>query len=193
MKTAWLALSAACLTISGNNAATARAATQSAEPAAMPAGIDCVRNRFSPDEWRAFSQLVVELGSNDDPRVQPLVRGVEACGTQLSWSPRKRQLAGMLVVGVAGTAALRAELAGQGIRIEQLDPTILSDRELVAAAENGAVDSAAGQAFAMRHMAEIERIAAGRSLTEGFGMKLGNYVGFRLLIDVAARLFGNAR
>jgi hypothetical protein len=158
----------------------------------MPPGLDCVRNRLSPDQRRALGQLALEQGSPQDPRAQPLVQAVDACGRTLSWSPEKRRQAAMFAVSVAGAAQVREFLAGRGVRIEELDRIILSDRELVAAAENGALDSSAGQAFAMRHFDELERIAAGQSLDGELGTRIGNYVAFRVLTETTARQFGRA-
>ena len=92
MKTKFLTLAllaalAACNRAPANNVATGNAsaaAVNTAAPApapapaaapgqtAMPAGLDCVRNRLSPDQRRAVAELAMEQGSRDDPRAQPL-------------------------------------------------------------------------------------------------------------------------
>jgi hypothetical protein len=206
MKRLWLAVSAACLTVPGYEAAIARelieaapagsllasapASTASPEPAARPAGLDCVRDRLSPDEWRALLQLALEQAPREDPRTQPLLRVVEACGNALSWSAEKTRLATMFTMSVAGVAVVRENLAGRGVRVEQLDQTILSDREFVAIAEHGVLDNAAGLAFTQRHADELGRVAAGQPLDGELGILIGNYIAFRVLTETLAAQFG---
>lgn len=157
---------------------------------AMPAGLDCARNRLSPDQRRAVAQGAIAQVSRDDPRMQPLVQAVDACGDELSWSPQKRRLAGMFSLSAAGAAGLRQELSGQGVRIPDLDQLILSDRELMAAAEENRLDSAAGSAFVERHLDALQTIANGNSLEGELGTRIGNYIAFRALAETLAAQFG---
>lgn len=195
MRKAWLTVLAACLPIAGHDAANADGLAISVQAPvlpAMPQGLDCVRSRLSPAQWRDFTALAVGQGGREDPRAQPVLQAVEACGDQLAWSPEKRRRAGMFTMSVAGAMGVRELLAAQGIRIEQLDPAILADRDLVAAAERDALDSGVGEAFATRHFDEFERIAGGRSLDGNLGVRFGNYIAFRVLIETTARQFARA-
>jgi hypothetical protein len=164
--------------------------SEAQQQTAMPPGLDCVRNRLSPEQRRAVAQAAMEQAPRDDPRAQPLVQAVDACGTELSWSPQKRRLAGMFSFSAAGAAGVREELTGQGVRVAELDQLILSDGELMAAAENGQLDSAAGSAFAQRHLEELQRIAGGDSLEGALGTRIGNYIAFRALAETLAAQFG---
>jgi hypothetical protein len=157
---------------------------------AMPAGLDCVRNRLTPEQRHGAAEVAMEQGSRDDPRARPLVEAVDACGEELSWSPQKRRLAGMFSLSAAGAAGLRELLGGRGVRLEELDRTILGDNELMSAAANGRLDSTAGQAFAARHLDELQRIAGGQELEGELGMRIGNYIAFRALAETLAAQFG---
>lgn len=188
--------------LAGNQAVTPPAATNSSglplpperseaqQTTAMPAGLDCARNRLSPEQRRAVAQAAIEQVSRSDPRVQLLVQAVDACGAELSWSPQKRRLAGMFSVSAAGAAGVREMLSARGIQIAELDQLILSDRELMAAAESGQLDSAAGSAFVERHPDELQRIAGGESLEGELGTRIGNYIAFRALAETLAAQFG---
>lgn len=137
-----LALVAACSQNSGNRAkagnnaaapandsvAAAPAPAQGAQQAGMPPGLDCVRNRLSPEERREFAQVAIERGSRDDPRAQPVLQAVEACGSELSWSPQKSRLAGMFTMSAAGAAGVREQFGARGVSVDELDQAILSDR-----------------------------------------------------------------
>jgi hypothetical protein len=156
--------------------------------AAMPAGLDCVRNRLSPGERRGVAQLASEQGSRDDPRAQPLLRAVDTCAAELSWSPQKRNLAGMSAMSSAGLAALQEELTGQGIGLAELDQAIQSDQPLMAAANAGQLGGTAGQEFAERHAAIIERMMAGRAEDQRLAVRIGNYIAFRAIaLSTASR------
>lgn len=202
-----VAVLAACNKTPANNVAAANQAAPAADgnsaglptppersaaagESAMPPGLDCVRDRLSPDERRAAAQLAMEQGSRDDPRAQTVLQAVEACGDQLSWSQQKRRLAGMFSLSAAGAAGIRQEMNGQGVPIEELDRTIISDSQLMAAAEAGQMGGSVGQDFAMRHIDEIQRIAGGRPLEGQLGMRIGNYIAFRALAETLAGQFG---
>ena len=161
-----------------------------AQEAALPAGLDCVRNRLTPEQRHAVAEVAVAQGSRDDPRAQPLVQAVDACGEELSWSQQKRRLAGMFSLSAAGVAGIRELLDGRGVRIEQLDQTILSDTQLMTAAANGRLDSNAGQEFAQRHLDELQRVANGQTLEGELGMRIGNYIAFRALAETLSVQFG---
>ncbi len=165
-----------------------RPATASAQ-AAMPPGLDCVRNRLSPDERRAVAQLASEQGSRDDPRAQPLVQAVDSCAEELSWSPQKRRLAGMFSMSAAGVTALQEELTGQGIALAELNRAIESDQPLMAAAGSGQLGGTVGAEFAQRNAALIERIMAGRLEDRELGIRIGNYIAFRALAIAMADRF----
>ena len=156
----------------------------------MPPGLDCVRNRLTPEQRRGIAQAAIEQAPRDDPRAQALIQAVDACSDELSWSPEKRRLASMFSVSAAGAAGVREELDGQGVRIEDLDRVILGDSELMAAAERGQMDSAVGSEFAQRHLNEIQQIAGDRSLEGELGMNIGKYIGFRALAETLAARFG---
>jgi hypothetical protein len=160
-----------------NETAAAPPATNAAAGAPGAAGLDCIRNALSPEERRAVADVAAEQGSPDDPRAQPLVRAVDSCAAQYSWSPAKRRLAGMFTLSNAGLSALEEELTGQGIDLTELNQTIESDQELMAAANSGQL-STAGQAFAQRHSELFERMLEGRDQQQ-VGTRVGNYIAFR--------------
>jgi hypothetical protein len=208
-KTLWilplLAVAAACNNAPANNVAAAnqasglpvppdRAGTPPATPqpgqeTAMPAGLDCVRDRLSPEQRQGVAQAAMEQASREDPRAQALLQAVDACGEQLSWSPEKRQLATIFSMSAAGATGIRQELGGRGVQIQELDPVILGDAELMAAAGRGQLDGSVGQAFAARHRAEIERIAAGQPLVGELGTRIGNYIAFIALAQTVSARF----
>lgn len=164
--------------------------SEAQQQTAMPAGLECVRNRLSPEQRRGVAQAAMEQASREDPRAQALLQAVQACGDELSWSQQKRRLAGMFSMAAAGAAGIREELGGQGVRIEQLDPIILSDRAFMSAAENGQLGGTVGLEFAQRHQAEIEQIANGQSLEGPLGTRIGNYIAFRALAETLAAQYG---
>lgn len=180
----------------GNNAAApanesagvAPAVNAGPAQAAMPAGLDCIRNGLSPEERHAVAELAAEQGSREDPRAQPLLRALEACATQLSWSPQKRTFAGMYAMSAAGLAGLQEELAGQGIYLGELNQAIESDQALMAAANAGQLGTA-GQEFAQRHVAVIERLMGARSQDQELATQIGQYIGFRALALATANRF----
>ena len=201
-----LALAAGCNQSPANNvAAAANNAAMSAPPeepanqtadangqSAMPAGLDCVRNRLSPEQRRDVAQAAVEQVSQEDPRAQALLQSVDACGEELSWSPEKRQLAAMFSMSAAGATGLRQVLGEQGIQVEALDEVILSDRALMMAAGQNQLDSDAGRSFAARHHAELERVANGQSLNGEAGSRIGHYIAFVAMAQTIAARFANA-
>ena len=89
-----LALLAACNQAPANNVAAAgNNAAMSAPPeppanqtadangqAAMPPGLDCVRNRLSPEQRQGVAQAAMEQARQEDSRVQTLIQAVDACG-----------------------------------------------------------------------------------------------------------------
>ncbi len=182
----------------GNNAADSaglatppeRPAQQAGQQSALPPGLDCVKNRLSVEERRAAAQVAMEQGTRDDPRAQPLVRAVDACTAELSWSPQKRRLAGMFSLSAAGVAGVRELLGSRGVNVEELDQAILSDSELMAAAEAGQLGGTAGQEFALRHVDLIQRLTAGREDDQELGTRIGNYIAFRAIAEATARQFG---
>jgi hypothetical protein len=194
---------AACSRAPGNNAAAgndaaapanesaAAAPAANAGPAqpAMPAGLDCIRNGLSPEERRAVAELAAEQGSREDPRAQPLMRAVDACAAQLSWSQQKRAFAGMYAMSAAGLAGLQEALTGQGIDLGELNQAIESDQPLMAAANAGQLGTA-GQEFAQRHAAVLERLMGDRSQDQQLGVQIGQYIGFRALALATANRFG---
>ena len=210
MKKTILALSlvaalAACNRDAGNNMAanqSAGLAVPSERPAtppaaqgqdAMPPGLDCVRNRLSPEERRGVAAVAMEQGEREDPRLQALFQAVAACGDELSWSPAKRQQAGLFSAAAAGAAGIREMLGSRGIRVEALDQAIITDRELMAAAEaNELGNGTAGQSFAIRHSALLEQVA-GNAMDTEVGTRLGNYVAFRAMAQAAATNFSRAQ
>ncbi len=207
MKKTILALSlvaalAACNRGPGNNPAEAAGTTanSSAGIPARPAdqagpqpaaqGLGCVRNRLSPEERRAVAQAAMEQAPRDDPRAQALVRAVDGCASEFSWSPEKRRLAAIFSLSAAGAAGISDLLGGQGIGVEELDRAIVSDPELMAAAEAGQLgDGTAGPEFAQRHAALIERMAAGRQEDRQLGLRIGAYIAFRATVEAAGRQF----
>jgi hypothetical protein len=203
-----LAVAAACNTSDGNNAAAtgnvpapvpATNVASEAGPApgqeqqsAMPAGLDCVRNRLSPEQRQSIAQAAMEQVNQEDPRAQTLLQAVDACGEQLSWSPQKRQLAAMFSMSAAGATGIRQALGSQGIRVEALDEVILSDRALMMAAGNNQLDSQTGRSFAARHRAELERVAGGRPLEGELGVRIGNYIAFIAVAQTVSARFASA-
>lgn len=159
---------------------------------AMPAGLDCPRNRLSPEERQGVAQAAMEQVSQEDPRAQALLQALDACGEQLSWSPEKKRMAGMFSMSAAGATGIRQALASQGIQIQALDEVILSDRALMMAAENNQLDSETGRSFAARHRAELERVAAGHPLEGEIGMRIGNYIAFIAVAQTTSARFANA-
>jgi hypothetical protein len=158
---------------------------------AIPAGLDCGRNKLSPEERRAFAQLAAEQGSRDDPRAQPLLRAVDACASELSWSADKKRVATMFSMSAAGATALREELIGQGLSLDQLDQAIQSDQEFMAAAAAGQLaGGTAGQEFAMRHAALIQQLMGDRAEDQQLAERIGNYIAFRALALTLANQFG---
>jgi hypothetical protein len=165
----------------------------SGRPTPIPAGLSCASDRISPDERRAFTQAVTALASHQDARFAPVLRAIEACAGELSWSPAKRRLAGIFTASVAGMVGLREELGGQGISFAEIDRAILSDRELMAAAaEDRLEDPAVGQAFALRHIEIIQRMLGTHGEDQGLGGRIGNYIAFRAIVETAAWRFGEA-
>ncbi len=163
---------------------------QLAQQTAMPPGLDCVRNRLSPEERRGAASVVLEQGSREDPRFQPLLEATEACGEELSWSPQKTRLAGQFSTAAAGAAAIREMLSSRGVRVEELDQTIISDRDLMAAAGAGTLGGGtAGRDFATRHAAIIERVI-GDQMNQEIGTRVGNYIAFRAIAETTAAQFG---
>jgi hypothetical protein len=156
----------------------------------MPPGLDCVRNRLSPEERRGAAEVAMEQGTRDDPRAQALLQAVDACGEELSWSPQKRRLAGMFTMSAAGAAGLREVLGRRGIRFDELDQAIISDRELMSAAESGNLGGPVAQEFAVRNSALIERMAGGAALDQELGTRIGNYIAFRALTETLGGRFG---
>jgi len=164
--------------------------TQTAGQTAMPPGLDCVRNRLTPEQRRAAADVAMEQGTRDDPRVQALLQATDACGEELSWSPQKRRLAGMFSMSAAGAAGIRETLGARGISFDELDQAILGDQELMQAAAAGQLSGAVGQQFASRHAALIERMVGSNSDVET-GTRIGNYIAFRALAETTARQFGS--
>lgn len=201
-----LAAVAACSQAPANNAAAgnnvaapANGAVPATPPAnttaatgepGMPANLDCIRNALSPDERRAVAALASERGSREDPRAQPLLQAVDNCATEHSWSPQKKNFAGMYAMSAAGLAALQEELTGQGLELGELDQAIESDQALMAAAGSGQLGGTAGQEFATRHAALIERMIEGRGEDQQLGFRIGNYIAFRALAVAMANRFG---
>jgi hypothetical protein len=150
--------------------------TAATDPSGLPAGLDCIKNALSPEERRAVADAAAEQASRDDPRAQPLVRAVDTCAAQYSWSPAKRRLAGTFTLSNAGLSALQEELTGQGLDLAELNQAIESDQELMTAANTDQMGTA-GQAFAQRHAALLERLLEGRDAQ--VGTRIGNYIAFR--------------
>ncbi len=206
MKTKFLTLALlaalpACNQAPANNVATgdggaaaANTAAAAAAPGqtAMPAGLDCVRNRMSPDQRRDLAAVAMEQGSRDDPRAQPLLEAMDACAGELSWSSEKKDLAGMFSLSAAGAAGLREFLRGRGIDLDELDRAILSDQQLMAAAGNPQQLPSAAQQFVLRNAALLTRIAGAQELDGELGTRIGNYIAFRALAEGLARSFGQA-
>lgn len=205
-KTLWilplLAVAAACNKAPANNVAAANTAaptnqTGSADPApvqgaqqtGLPPGLDCVRNRLTPEQRRDVAQAAMEQASREDPRAQALLQAVAACGDESSWSPQKRQFATAFSMSAAGASGLREFLGGRGVNLEELDRLILSDQELMAAAESGELGSA-GQAFAARHAQALEQIAGGGQIDQELGTRIGNYIAFRAAAEAFGGRFG---
>jgi hypothetical protein len=163
----------------------------SGEPA-MPAGLDCVRNRLTPEQRQGVAQAAMEQAPQEDSRAQTLIQAVDACGDELSWSQEKRQLAAAFSMSAAGATGIRQALGSEGIQVQSLDETILSDRALMMAAEHDQLDSDTGRSFAARHRAELERVADGRPLDGELGSRIGNYIAFIAMAQTAATQFGNA-
>jgi hypothetical protein len=164
---------------------------QTGQQAGLPPGLDCVKNRLSVEERRAAAQVAMEQGSRDDPRAQPLMQAVDACTAELNWSPQKRRLAGMFSLSAAGVAGVRELLAGRGINVDELDQAIITDTELMAAAEAGQLGGGtAGQQFALRHLELIQRLTAGHEDDQELGTRIGNYIAFRALAEATARQYG---
>ena len=159
---------------------------------AMPAGLDCVRNRLSPEQRQGVAQAAMEQASQEDSRAQALFQAVEACGEELSWSREKQQLAVAFSMSAAGATGLRQALGSQGIQVQALDEVILSDRALMMAAEHDQLDSETGRSFAARHRAELERVAAGRPLDGELATRIGNYIAFIAMAQTSAAQFANA-
>lgn len=179
-----------------NSAAAAPANTSAAAPtagvgqAALPAGLDCVRNRLTPDQRRDAAAVAMEQGSRDDPRMQPLVDATDSCAGELSWSPEKKRLAGMFSISAAGAAGLREFLRGRGVNIDELDQAIVADQELMAAAGDPQQLTPAAQQFVVRHAELLTRIAGPQGLDQELGTRIGNYIAFRALAEGLARSFG---
>lgn len=169
--------------------ATPPAPTAGADQSGLPAGLDCVRNRLTPDQRHAIAQAAMEQAGREDPRAQDLLQAVQACGSELSWSEQKQRLAAMFSMSAAGATGLRQEFASRGIRIEQLDQVILSDRELMSAADRGELSGTAGASFAQRHLDEIQQVAGGQSLDGELGTRIGNYIAFIALAQTLAAKF----
>ena len=204
----FVAVLAACNKAPANNVAaaanTAGPQAQSEQPAnaaesaeangqsAMPAGLDCVRNRLSPEQRQGVVQAAMEQASQEDPRAQALIAAVDACADELSWSPDKKRLAGMFSMSAAGATGIRQALSSQGIQVQALDEVILSDRALMMAAENNQMNSETGRSFAARHRAELERVAGGRPLDGELGMRIGNYIAFIAMAQTLSAQYAHA-
>jgi hypothetical protein len=169
------------------NAVAAQAPT-AAEPAAAGGAIACGMDRLSPQERDALGQLAAEQGSREDPRAQPLIRAVDACAAQFSWSAQRRNLALMYGLAKAGEAALRADFSGRGIDVAELDRAIVEDRELMDSANSGQLSGAVGQAFASRHAALVERLLGGQE-DQALAVRIGNYIAFHALAETLPARF----
>lgn len=214
-KTLWilplLAVAAACNQAPANNVAAANQTSglplpgerptpvtalpqeaQQAQQTTMPAGLDCVRDSLSPEQRQGVARAAMEQAPREDPRAQALLQAVDTCGDRLSWSTEKRRFAAMFSMSAAGATGIRQELGGRGVRIQELDSTILGDADLMGAAARGQLDSSVGQAFAARHRDEIERIAAGQPLEGELGTRIGNYIAFIALAQTVSGRFANA-
>jgi hypothetical protein len=163
-------------------------APPAAEPAAGDGTVACGADRLSPQEGDALGQLAAEQGSREDPRAQPLIRAVDACAGQFSWSPQKRNFALMYGLAKAGEAALRADFSGRGIDVAELDRAIVADRELMDAANSGQLSGAVGQAFALRHGALIGRLLGGQG-DQALAVRIGNYIAFHALAETLPARF----
>lgn len=176
----------------GNQSNVADAAPAQAPPAAGPAAAGgsllCATDRLSPQERGAVSQLAVEQGSREDLRAQPLIRAVDACAAQFSWSSQKRNFALMYGLAKAGEAGLRAEFDRRGIDYAELDRAIVEDRELMDAANSGQLSGAVGQAFASRHGPLIERLLGGQE-DQALAVRIGNYIAFHALAETIPARF----
>ena len=181
---------AAALPVPPERSAAPPAAVAGNQQTAMPAGLDCVRNRLTPEQRRAAAAVAMEQGSREDPRFQPLLQAVNGCGDELSWSPQKKRLAGMFSISAAGAAGIREELGGRGVRFDELDQAILSDGPLMQAAANGQLGGPVAQQFAVRHAEVIQRMAGGGDLEGELGTRIGNYIAFRALAETSASQFG---
>ncbi len=180
---------AAPANVAGPAAPPANSTASTAGEQAMPPGLDCVRNRLTPEERRGVAAAASEQASRDDPRAQALLQAVDACATELSWSPEKKRIAGMFSMSAAGVSALQEELTGQGLQLAELDQAIESDTVFMAAANAGELGGAAGQEFAQRHAALIERILGDRTSDQRLGTRLGNYIAFRAIAIATANRF----
>lgn len=163
------------------------------QQAGLPPGLDCIRNALSPEERRQAAVAIIELGprAQGDPRVQTLRQAGDTCGEEQGWSEEKTELAIRFSLSAAGGAAIREMLGAQGIQIQNLDRTILSDPELMAAAEGGRLTPQVGEAFAMRHREELERLVEGRSLEGELGARVGNYMAFIAMAQIMSARFAN--
>lgn len=212
-KTLWilplLAVAAACNNAPANNVAANQtsglplppdragtppvpAPAEEQQQAALPAGLNCVRDRLTSEQRQAIGQAVLAQAPREDPRAQSLLQAADACATELSWSPQKRQLATLFSMSAAGAATLREWFRGRGIQIQQLDQVILSDGELMNAAESGSLTAQVGESFAMRHQAELDQLAPGWRSDRELGTRIGNYMGFMAGVQVNSRRFASA-
>jgi hypothetical protein len=171
-----------------NNAVAAPAPVAAAERPAPSGELACAPDRLSPEEREALGQLAAEQGSREDSRAQPLLRAVDACAAQFSWSPQKRNLALMHALARAGEAALRAEFGSRGIDLTELDRAIVGDRELMEAASSGQLGGTVGQAFALRHAALIGRLLGGME-DQALAIRIGNYIAFHALAETIPARF----
>jgi hypothetical protein len=174
---------AACSPALANDAASAPSFGEVAGPpdqSGPPAGLDCPWNALSPEERRGAQALAGELGSREDPRAQALIRAVDSCAAQYSWSAAKYRIAGIFTLASAGLSALEEELTGQGIDLAELNQVIEADQPILAAARSEQMDTA-GPSFAQRHSAMLARMVAGRDSVR-VGTRIGNYIAFRAFV-----------
>ena len=152
----------------------------------------CVRNGLSAEQRRDVAAAAMEQAQPTDPRAQALLRAVDACTAQYSWSPQKRRLAGMFSLSAAGAAAVSDLLRGEGVSVEELDQAIAGDQALLTAAGAGQLGGGtAGREFALRHSALIQRLAAGREEDRELLTRIGNYIAFRATVEAVGRQFSN--
>ena len=150
--------------------------------------LDCVTEpAVARGAARRRRQGAIEQGSREDPRAQPCCRPSRPARRNC---PGRRRSAGwraMFSIAASRRRRVRKCSAAGASTSTELDQTIITDRDLMAAAEcaaGSAARSARPSRCAMPPL--IERIARRSDRTRRSATRIGNYIAFRAIAEATA-------